>query len=153
MGDLNRALGVHGGGYFFTDKDGKEWHFSPCAQKFKAGFEAWLEGRARKDAAAWKEILSPEDFQKRVTDVGDKIAAGTYGWQGQIWAEAVTNAIGLSYLYFLLAQQHHEDVTLEDTFHLVVENQDGVSALLKEILDSGKAGNPQKPATTPPATA
>lgn len=148
MGEINRALGSSGAGGRLS-LGGKEYVLSPVTKRLQAEFEAWQEGRVKRQAAQMAADL-PEDLAVRLLErVGDKIAAGHYTFGSDACLEALATAPGICHMLHLILRAHQPEMTPDAVVALLETHPNEVTQAIEELLSAGKAQAPAAAGAAP----
>lgn len=136
MGEINKALGASGSGVRL-ELGGKTWTLAAATKRRQAEFEAWLEARARREAALFAAELPAEAGRDLVHKTRDEIATGYWTFGGEVCDAALSTPAGVQAFIMILLWPAHPDVTEDDVMTLIVHHAPELLAAVREALSAG----------------
>lgn len=138
MSSLSSGLGNAGSKLSFTHA-GKTYEVSYLTQAVKASFESWIVGRALETLSRLRPILPPDEYAEEKTTLFDSIAAGRFGFHGDVCRAAMKTTDGnLAVVGFLFGCGADEMVTL------VMERGEEIKALVEVIVQESSPKGSKK---------
>lgn len=106
MADEEKVLGMGSEIEF----EGKTWRMAPFTYEIQALYSAWLKKRAVMGVKEQRAYLSDEEYNAKMDKVDQNIAAGVYGFGGEVCVKSSQSMDGLKELLYITLHKNHPDV-------------------------------------------
>lgn len=124
--------------------EGKQWRMASLTYELQAKFVAWLKRRAVDAVREQKSYLDPDEYAAKMDKVDQNIAAGVYGFGGEVCVKSSKSIDGLKELVRIALAKNHPEVNHEFVDRLFETKIDEAARVVK------RANSGPLPPTPPP---